>query len=292
MIWFVITLSKQYTTQVTLSVVYKNIPQNKLLQSEPIKKLDFVVKSSGFNILRSRFNKNELVLNAASLNRKPSNQYYLLLRNQKSSIQKQLHSGIELQEIVQDTIYLNLGSLVSKKVPISPNLDINYHIGYDLSEKIEIVPDSVLISGPEGKVDKVSAIKLNLLKLQDVKNNFSNKVTIEKNQLKNLKINTEFVTINGKVEKFTEGSFEIPFEIVNLPENTKLTSLTKTVEIVYVVALSQFNKINKDSFRIECDFKTSEKNNLNYLIPKVILKPNTLKSVKVIPNKIDFLIQK
>ncbi len=292
LIWFVITLSKEYTTQLTFFVSYKNIPQNKLLQKEPIKTIDAVVKSTGFNILRSRFNKNKLVLNAGYLNRKSLDKYYFLSKNQKNSIQKQLHSGMQLVEVLQDTIYLNLGSLISKKVPVIPNLEINYHIGYDLSKAIEIEPDSILISGPKGKVDYINSLKLDLLKLQDVKADFSEKVTIDKKQLSNLKTNTGFVTIYGKVEKFTEGSFQIPVEIVNLPENVKLTTLVKTVQVVYVVALSKFNRIDKESFRIECDYKISEKNNLNYLIPKIVIKPNSLKSVKVIPNKVDFLIQK
>ena len=50
--------------------------------------------------------------------------------------------------------------------------------------------------------------------------------------------------------------------------------------------------VSESSFLVECDFEVSEKNNLTYLIPKIISQPDFIKSVKIIPKEIDFLIQK
>lgn len=293
LMWFLIALSKEYTTTITFAVSYTNIPQDKLLQNKPIKEIDITVKSTGFNIIRSNFGDKSITLNAANLQKKSANKYYFLTRYQVNTIQKQLHSGIELQEIVLDTIHLDIGTLISKKVPLIPNLDINYHIGYDVLEPLTVKPDSVLISGPELEIDKITAIDLKLLKLQNIRADFSKKVDLilPKNS-SNIKVNATFTTISGKVEKFTEGTLEVPFLISNLPEGIELTTLNKTVEVVYVVGLSNFDKIDKTFFEVVCDYNVTKENNLNYLIPKIIGKPDYVKSFKVMPNKIDFLIQK
>lgn len=68
--------------------------------------------------------------------------------------------------------------------------------------------------------------------------------------------------------------------------------LNEEIQLVFTVALTNFNKISKASFKIECDYSMSEKNNLTYLVPKVISKPNFVRNVKLLPSKIDFLIQK
>ncbi|WP_343329555.1 YbbR-like domain-containing protein [Polaribacter staleyi] len=291
--WFLITLSKEYTTTLTFPVEYTNIPQDKLLQKVPIKEIDIVVKSSGFNIISSRFGRKNITLNANSLYKKSSNKYYFLTRNQVVPIQKQLHSGVQLQEIILDTIYLEIGTLLSKKVPLKPNLDINYHIGYDILEPVTVKPDSILISGPDAEIEKIKEINLKLLKLEGVKENFSKKVKmIVPENSNNIKMKSTYATISGKVEKFTEGTLEIPFKVINLPKGLTLTTLNKTVSVTYVVGLSNFDKIDKNFFEVVCDYSVSKKNNLDYLMPKVVAKSNYVKSFKVIPNKIDFLIQK
>ncbi len=293
LIWLLITLSKEYTTTIGYTVSYIKIPQDKLLQSSPQEEIDIVVKASGFKIISTKFKKKPLVLSANSLNRKSASKYYFLTKNHLNNIQKQFISGVQLQEIIQDTLFLDLGTLKSKKIAIKPVLDINYHVGYDISKALKIEPDSIIISGPESKIDKIKYLETTILKLDDVKSDFTEKLKIIKPENhKNIKVNEASVTIYGVVEKFTEGSFQIPFSVTNLPENLELTTLSKTVEVVFVVGLSNFNKINKDSFVVECDYSSAEKNNLGYLIPKVISKPNFLKSVKVVPNIIDFLIQK
>lgn len=293
LIWLLITLSKEYTTTIAYPVSYIKIPQDKLLQSTPKEGIDIVIKASGFKIITTKFKKKPIVLTANSLNRKSVTKYYFLTKNQLINIQKQLLSDVQLQQIIQDTLFLDLGTLGSKKIAIKPILDINYHIGYDISKKINIKPDSIIISGPESIINKIKFIETTILKLDDVKSDFEEKVEIlmPKNE-KNINFNKESITISGVVEKFTEGSFKIPYTIVNLPENLELKTLSKTVEVVFVVGLSNFNKINKDSFIVACDYNNAEKNNLSYLVPKVISKPNFLKSVKVVPTIIDFLIQK
>ena len=291
LIWLLITFSKEYTTVITYAVIYKNIPQNKLLQEAPVNKIDITVKASGFKILRSNFKNKKIQLEASNLQRKEHSKFYFLTKNQVKKIQQQLLFGVELKEIEQDTIYLNLGLLTSKKVALKPNLYINYHIGYDLLNEIKISPDSIVISGPEAQVEKTNYLDLSKLKLDDVKSDFSEEVTILKLN-NNFKISDLKTIISGSVDKFTEGKLQVSFTTKNLPKDINLTILSEKVEIVFVVALSNFSKISEASFKVECDYLISEKNNLGYLIPKVILAPDFIKSIKIIPKKIDFLIQK
>ena len=70
-----------------------------------------------------------------------------------------------------------------------------------------------------------------------------------------------------------------------------INTLNKKVQVTYIVGLSSFNKIDENSFQIECDYAMSASNRLGYLIPKVVLKSSEIKSYKLIPNEINFLIQ-
>ena len=292
-IWLLITFSKEYTTTISYPLAYKNIPQNKLVQETPTKELELTVKGSGFKILSAKIKSKTINLDVSNLNKGKQSYYYFLIRNRNREIQQQIHSGLQVLSISKDTIYLNLGSLTTKKIPVKPNLQISYHIGYDLADKVKIEPDSILVSGPEEKIKTLQSLTLEPLKLKDIKSDFEKQVEIIKpKKVENLKFNTKSVTISGKVEKFTEGSVSVSFTIKNLPEDVVLTKLTEKVEVKFVVALSKFNLISEESFRIVCDYQETQKNNLGYLIPQLEQKPEFVKSFKIIPNKIDFLIRK
>ena len=291
-IWLLITLSKEYVTTINFPINYYGISQNKLLQATPTKELEIVVKANGFKILRTRINTINIAINARALIKKKDTKHYLLVKNQKLSIQKQVPSGIVIQEIIKDTLFLDVGSLVTKKIPLKPNVKINYHVGYDLSEAVSVIPDSILVSGPENYISEIKNIELLPLELEDVKADFTRKVAIKMPKgIKNLKFDTKEITISGKIEKFTEGTFDIQYKIINIPEGVVINTLSKKIQVTFIVGLSSFNKINETSFQIECDYSLSESNNLGYLIPKLVHKPSEIKSYKIIPNKIDFLIQ-
>ena len=292
LIWLLITLSKEYITTISFPIKYGEISQNKLLLANQTKVLEIVVKTNGFKILRTRFNTKSMLINVNTLISKKGTTYYLLLKSRKQSIKRQLPSGVSLQEIIKDTLFVELGSLVTKKLAIKSNLKISYHIGYDLSEQISLKPDSILVSGPENYISKIKNIELVPTILEDVKIDFTRKVAVKIPEgIKNLKFNIKEVTVSGKVEKFTEGILNIPFKIINVPAGLTINTLNKKVQITYIVGLSNFNKIDENSFQIECDYAMSASNRLGYLIPKVVRKASEIKSYKLIPDEIDFLIQ-
>ena len=263
LIWLLITLSKEYITTISFPIKYGEISQNKLLLANQTKELEIVVKTNGFKILRTRFNTKSLLINVNTLISKKGATYYLLLKSKKQSIKRQLPSGVSLQEIIKDTLFVELGSLVTKKLAIKSNLKISYHIGYDLSEQISLKPDSILVSGPENYISKIKNIELEPIVFEDVKADFVRKVAVKVPEgVKNLKFNIKEVTISGKIEKFTEGILNIPFKIINVPVGITINTLNKKVQVTYIVGLSSFNKIDENSFQIECDYAMSALNRL------------------------------
>jgi hypothetical protein len=292
LIWLLITLSKEYITTISFPIEYGEISQNKLLLANQTKELEIVVKTNGFKILRTRFNTKSLLINVNTLISKKGTTYYLLLKSKKQSIKRQLPSGVSLQEIIKDTLFVELGSLVTKKLAIKSNLKISYHIGYDLSEQISLKPDSILVSGPENYISKIKNIELEPIVFEDVKADFIRKVAIKAPEgVKDLKFNIKEVIVSGKIEKFTEGILNVPFKIINVPAGITINTLNKKVQVSYIVGLSSFNKIDENSFQIECDYAMSASNSLGYLIPKVVRKSSEVKSYKLSPNEINFLIQ-
>ena len=293
LIWVLITFSKEYKTVITYDVTFINIPQKNILLETTPQKIACYVNGSGFRLFWSQLFDQKINLDVSKFAKTSKKTSYILPKNQLSNIQEQLMSGVEIENILKDTLFVKMGFLHTKKVPLKPNLNINYQVGYNLLGDVLIIPDSVVISGVENQLKSIEFLDLENLKLTNVKENFSKSVAILKpSKINNIKLTTSKAVISAKVDKFTEGSLQVPFKITNVPSDIKITTLSETVLVTFVVALSQFSRVSEASFVIECDYELSTKNELGYLIPKIVLKPDFVNNIKIIPTKIDFLIQK
>lgn len=293
LIWLLITFSKEYTTSFKYQIKFTDIPQDKILEDIDNYQIQFTVKGTGFKLLRSKFGKKKLALSASNHILKNKDTHYVLVKKIKQELQNTLISDVELLEFSKDTIFVKMGVLQSKKVPLKTNFTLNFHKGYDLLNDLKIIPDSVLVSANKTDLDALEYIALNPITLNDIKTSFTKEVEISlPSSIENLNVNTKTVSVQGEVDKFTEGKVVVPLTIINLPDDITLTKLSDNIELSFVVALSKFAEVTPASFRVVADYQITKDNALDYLLPEVIQSPDFIKSYKISPHKIDFLIQK
>ncbi len=289
--WLLIKLSKEYKTVISFPVEYVNLPQDKLIQKEPLKNIDIQIKASGFRLVNLKLFTKKIELDVSKTQRKSTTDYYFLLQNQLLEIQNQISKNYSIDYLVQDTIFLNVGTLTSKKVPVVGDFDLSYKLGYHLTKPIKITPDSIIVSGPQEQIDTLQNMYLQKLKIDDVSESISTTLKI-KEASSAINFSVKEAAISGEIDRFTEGSLEVPFEIINMPDSISVNTFPTSLKVVFQSGLNNFNKVNTSSFKIICDFQQSINNKLNYLIPKVVLKPSYVTSVKIQPDKVEFLIQK
>ena len=291
--WFLTKLSKEYESTISYPVSYQNLPKDKLLQESPQSEIDIHVKTTGFKILSGRLFPRTVKIDGSNLIARSKTNYYLLLSQQRLGIQKQMNTGVDIDHFIKDSVRLNLGVLSQKKVPVKLVSDISYEAGYNLDGEMNMSPDSVVISGPESVLDTVLFVETVSFIQRDLNASIESELSLKKfNAGQNINFDTEKVAINAKVEKFTEGTIKLPFTVVNLPEDLRINTFPKEIELTYKVALSKFGQVNASSFTVECDYQLSSDNNLSYLVPKLIRQSDLVKNVKIDPNKIDFVIEK
>ena len=287
--WLLLNLSKEYITDIRLGVSYQNLEKNMLIVNEP-KEISLSVRANGFKLISTNFVHKPIVLDLQELIYKTDSTYYLLSKKLKSEIQKQLKSGLTLNSIKVDSIFFKINKLHSKKVAISPELNITFKKGFDIATQKKLSPDSIMISGAKKLVESIKKIETEKLELTNISKDVSTKVRLiipEKIKTKNKSALLEF-----KVDKFTEGKIELPISIINLPETKSINIFPKTVTLVYKVGLKNFNKIDANFFTVYCDYNEAQNNKLPYLVPKLKTKVAIASSVRIVPNKIDFLIHK
>jgi len=291
--WMLIKLSKTYENKQNFTLEYINLPTDKLLQNEPLKEIQLIIEGSGFKLFASKFINKKIEIDVKPLRKKSNAKNYVLLPTQKGNIENQLKNGVKIVSFSNDSIFFDFGYLATKKIPIVADYKISYKTGFDLASKVIFKPDSVTISGPDKTIDTINNIQLDFLDLKEVDKDINREIKLNPfTNLKNVNITESKVFMTASVEKFTEGEVEIPFTVLNLPVDTQINTFPKTVKIIYKVGLTNFNNVATNSFSVVCNYQYSKENNLSYLIPKLVRNSEFSSNEKIVPNKIDFLIQK
>ena len=289
--WFMTKLSKEYDSSIKYPVSYINLPSNKLLQEKPSEYIDVRIKATGFKLISSKVSPRKLTIDASNIYGKSLTNYYLLLSQQKLSVQKQLNTGVKVAYFIKDSVHFKLGVLNQKKVIVKLISDLLFEEGFELNNSISIQPDSILLTGPKSTLDTISSVSTGLLQKKELNVSINEFLDIKEfNPDSNVSAEKDKVLITASVERFTEGSVEVPIKVINIPDGKQINTFPKFVKVTYRIALSNFNKIDSSTFLIECDYSISENNNLPYLIPKLVGNSSMIKNARISPQKIDFLI--
>ena len=288
-------LSKDYTITAFLPVKYINIPTDKVIANKLPDKVEIEVRSSGFNIMLFKLtSSNESLL--IDINKaKPlgvPNHYYLANNLRLDVMNEQFRDKMEILRVSPDSIVLNYNRKVTKRVPVKSNLKINFKEQYQLKDSIRLNPSFVNVSGAEDVVSKINYVMtekkeiLNVSKSAVVKSNIM--LTPD---LKLAELSPSSIEISLEGVKYTEGTVEIPLEIINPLSGVNLRTFPSRVTAKYNVTIDNFEKVNPSQFTAVVDCKEIQKES-NKLKVQLIKFPSIVNSVKIFPEKVEYIIRK
>lgn len=297
-IWLTKKYSKDYIITLPFKVSYDNIPFNKILINNPDSSVHITFKSQGYKLLYYQLinkNKNELKINIAEkLKLKNSNNYLAISSKElinDSWLEKKIGNG--LISISPDSIYLNFENAFIKKVPIVPNIKIDFLSQFQLYGNYKVSPDSVLISGTKNDVKRISYIPTEYKYLSNISENSEliAKLLYPKNNFK-IRYITDKVKITVPVEKYTETGLEVPLKIKTNNKSFNVKLFPDKVKVSFQVAVKDYKKINSDLFIIQVDIDNGLINEEKKLQTELVKFPDFVRNVKIYPERVEYIIFK
>ncbi|MFC4722123.1 CdaR family protein [Geojedonia litorea] len=282
-------LSKTYTEDIPVAINFINLPQNQVIVTDSSPVMNATVSAYGFNLLIYQFRKHTIAVDFSKDVYKQNNNYVWVPNKYKHKINEQLSQFTEIILIEPDTLYFPVETLSSKKVPIVLNESIKFKSGYNILNGYKIEPDSVNVIGSEQEISKVKSVETLALNLTDVSTNIDVKLPLKQFNSK-LKYSIDETSVRANVEKFTEGTIEIPVTIVNKPLGVEVNYFPKVITIAYNVSLDNYKNVKPLDFKVECDYLEIEQSNKTYFTPKLVKVSPIVKNVKLKQNKVEFIL--
>lgn len=286
-------LSETYVETIPFTITYKNLPETNVIILDSVPQLNVTVSTHGFNLLSYYFYNQNYELDFSNSTYIKNKNYVWLAEKGSYNLKQQLGNAVNIVSVKPDTLFLPFGTMSVKKVPVVLQSKINYVSGYDTLEALTIVPDSVKVIGAEEELLNIDRINTNLLSLDEVTSNINASIGLEfENKTQRLKLSEDKVTVQAKVEKFTEGSFEIPVTIMNLPNDVGINYFPKQIKVSYYVSLNNYNDIKPNDFKIECDYNKAKTSGDLFFKPHLVVHSEKVKSSKMKQNKVEYIIVK
>lgn len=296
--WLLSALSKQYAGSILVPVRYTNPPKDKVISNQLVDTIEVEVRTSGFRLLAYEFSAIDepVWIDMRKLSRSRKDGYYYIATNQRlEDFSQQLAPGTIITRVAPDTIYFNFNKKVSKKVPVRlhPKSQIIFRDEYQLKDSIDIEPSIVVVSGAPSVIQKLEYINTEKIVLKDVDDDISRKLRLDPSINPNLiDLSDKTVRITMKVTRFTEGSIELPVEVINLPPDYSIRTFPDKVTVKYQVPLSEYENIKPQMFAAIADYGKIRKEQGTKLKVELVKYPVNIKHVRVIPDKVEYIIRK
>jgi len=289
LISLLVKLSNTYTQTLQFELNPTQLESNEVMVSKEAKTINVTISGKGFELLRYYVEARIIDVDFSQLNKDKSH-YIWDERSQLEKIINHFDSKIAVKSINPDTLLFQYDRQFVKKIPVQVSVNSSFAFGFDLVDSFQSVPDSITLIGPESLLKTISEIQTKTLDLTDLNSNVERVVALDiPNTSKQITYSEQVVSINGEVDKFTEGSVNVPVTILNVPDKLTLNFFPKEIPVIFYASLKAYNSIDASHFSVECDFNTLTTEN-KYLNPVLVKQPSTVKTAKLKPTEFEYVI--
>ena len=286
--WISTKLSNTYTLDQSFSINWIDVPEGIILHSNN-KQIKASITASGIDILIYRLiNKSlNISLERGKFDSKIGD---VSIENQQFSIQNQFFGNTKLNFITPKSLDFDFSILDDKVVAVLPNVQINLRAGYLSDTPIKIIPDSILVRGPKSILDTLGSIKTKYIKVEDVYENLTKKISLQ--LIPEIQLSESSANIKLSVSRYSEKEFTLVIGLINTPKGIKVKLFPPKAKIKATLPLSVLRNVKASDFNLVVDYNDIEKKDSEKLQLKMIEQPPSIKKIIFDPQRVNYLIRK
>jgi len=293
-LWFLIKLSHEYTTDLDYPIQLVNPPKGKVIVGAPPRTVQLRVKAYGYTLLRYKamalLSPIQVNLKGAKLSlNSDGSEYFLMLGDKLNSFVSQLSDDIILLGVQPDTLFFSMANVIDKVVKISPSITATFANQHMLAGSIKVSPQTITITGPRSILDTINEIKTVPISLDLISQTHKEKVMLASIQQVSFSKNT--VAIEVPVEKFTETTLEVPIIPLNVPDKSQVILLPEKVTVKCNVTVSKYFQLKPNQFKLVCDFSDSDAISGGKIRISVQKSPEHVARIDFQPKYVDFILK-
>lgn len=291
-IWFINALSQTYVGNAAFDLEYVNFPEGYLFKGASKNEMDVKIRAGGFQFLGFNFQNKKVSIDVSEAE-KINSKFYVPENRYRTQIEGQMMGSMDLLEIDDDTLFLDMISVITRKLPVKPRVKMNLAQNYLLDGEMKLIPDSISVTGPAKEIDSMVQIRTENIILPDLASDFTEEIAVYKSPgLKNTSYSEKTVTLIGKIARFSEKMIEVPITVINLSDNLEIKTFPDKVVIVCKAKINLLKELQASDFKVVADYGTKENASSEKLKLELRKKPKGLHSAKLKETEVEFIVKK
>jgi len=288
--WLFMALNNKYVYTAKTVLIYKDFPQKRAFKALQPDTVDLQVEGTGWQLLfaRLRVNPQSITVSLDRLN----NRNFILFSEQLPQVNKQLETSQKIISVKPDTLYFDFSRRTNKQVPVKLRHHFSFVKQYGVASQIQLKPSYVNISGPQEELAKIKEWYTDTLKLTDLQQSVSTRISIKANNMVNVGIYPTSVGVKIPVDEFTEKTVEVTLNLINNREFQDVKLYPKKVKVTFMVALSRYEEVDEDFIVANVDLNEWKVLKHEKLTVQIARFPEYCKLMAISPRKINFIIEK
>jgi hypothetical protein len=251
-LWFFNAMTSDYDVDVTHPLIIRYEQK----QYTPLTKLPteirFNTSASGWDIFtKTNFiNSSPIELDMDDFKKKR----YMTSARLKTIVAKQMN-GIRINEVLDDTIYVNFDKVKSKKVKLQVDpTKLSLTEGYYLSGSVILDPMEAIVTGPASLMKNIPDVINVPITTKDISGNYEETVPLNVITDNHFTCNIDKVKVKLETFQLEKVEKELRLTKVNFPKNKKITLSDKNVQLTYYAKKEDLPLIETQKFEVLIDF--------------------------------------
>lgn len=286
-----VKLNKNFNYTLHVPLTFKNLPENKILKKYSVDEVQVLGRTTGYNYLNYAFGTIKFPIDLSQLKLIDSTRYYYVFSKDDTDFNKGQVPNV-IRRFEPDTVFFMLDDNFEKTLPITSRITLDFEPGYGSLEGLKLNLDSAKVRGPKSDLDTLKVISTKVLKISKVKANLNDSIPLE------IVGGSDLLAIYPKkavyslyVDKFTEGTIQLPLTVINVPSNITAKVFPKKVNLIFNVNYENYDRVQESDFKVVCDFNEIDSTSTT-LTPKIVQYPDYVRDIRIKEKSIQYLLVK
>ena len=249
--WISVTMREDYVTTVMAPLVLGEIPAGMAVQTPLPRTIQLRFRGEGWRLAAVLLaHSPRLVFSATML---PAGHKPLTFNDFADRIS--LTPGVKLLDAKPDSLLIELGPAVRKRVPVVLDCLAGFREGYGQVGPTSVAPDSVTLTGAESVLRTIDTWRTERRVFENIRGSLDAEVPLASAAPYEVAFSVPAVRIAISVEPFAEKVITgLPVQVTAVPASREVILIPPRIEIVVRAGIRQLSTLSAGDFRAVTDY--------------------------------------